>query len=316
MTPDELSVIIKEEARVCGFDLCGITGAGHLDAEAAHMSTWLGEGCNGEMAFLTRNSEKRSDASLLVPGAKTVIVVGLNYYSEPESVGSIWPVISRYASGRDYHLEVKQRLRAMLESLAAKVVGLEGRIFSDSAPLMEKPLAVRAGLGWQGKNSLLITSDRGSFFFLGEIVINLQAAFDKPFSTDLCGSCTKCIDACPTDAITAGGYVDARRCISYLTVELRGSIPEEFASKTGGMVYGCDICQDVCPHNRKSLPHSVPAFARSSALQAMTVMEWQSLTPSRFAEIFRESAVQRIGYERFMRNIRFSVATGPGSTEK
>lgn len=316
MTPDELSVIIKEEARICGFDLCGITEAGYLDTEAERMGLWLSKGCNGEMEFLARNFEKRSDASLLVPGAKTVIVLALNYYSEPEAGGVQWPVISRYSSGRDYHLEVKERMKAMLRSLAAKVPGLEGRIFTDSAPLMEKPLAVRAGLGWQGKNSLLITRDRGSFFFLGEIVINLPAAFDKPFSTDLCGSCTKCINACPTNAITTSGYVDARRCISYLTVEFKGDIPEEFAGKPGGMVYGCDICQDVCPHNRKSLPHSVPAFTRSSALQAMTASDWNSLTTTRFEEIFHDSAVERIGYERFMRNIRFSLAAGPGSTER
>jgi epoxyqueuosine reductase len=167
MTPDELSVIIKEEARICGFDLCGITGAGHLAPEAALMSSWLGSGCNGGMEFLSRNFEKRADPTLLVPGAKTVIVVALNYFAEPENDSPQWPVISRYAHGRDYHLVVKERMKAMLLSLTAKVAGLEGRIFTDSAPLMEKPLAVRAGLGWQGKNTLLITKDRGSFFFLG-----------------------------------------------------------------------------------------------------------------------------------------------------
>lgn len=299
-------MIIKEEARVCGFDLCGITEAGYLEAEAAHLSSWLGQGCNGEMEFLTRNFEKRVDASLLVSGAKTVIVVALNYYSKPEPEGSQWPVISRYASGRDYHLEVKERLKAMLESLAAKVPRLEGRCFTDSAPLMEKPLAVKAGLGWQGKNSLLINRDRGSFFFLGEIVINQTALYDKPFTIDLCGNCTKCIDACPTSAITTSGYVDARRCISYLTVEHKGEIPEEFAGNMGDMVYGCDICQAVCPHNSKAIEHNVPAFLKGKALKSMTSTDWHSLTPSRFAEIFNDSAVARIGYERFMRNIRWS----------
>jgi epoxyqueuosine reductase len=315
MTPDELSVLIKEEARSCGFDLCGIASSDYLQAEASRLRLWLDYRCNGGMKFFLRNSDKRVDPSLLFPGAKSVIVLALNYFADTADRGEQLPVISRYAAGRDYHLVIKEKLRKMLDSLTCKVPGLQGRVFTDSAPLMEKALAVRAGLGSQGRNSLLIVKDKGSWFFLGEILIDQTASPDKPCVADLCGSCRRCIDACPTNAITEEGYIDARKCISYLTVEHEGDISEEYAGKLNGIVYGCDICQDVCPHNSKAIPHNVPDFNTPARRLGMTSYDLLSLSPAAFMEIFSNTAIERIGYRRFMRNIRFSLADGSGSPE-
>jgi len=305
MSPAELSDVIKKEALAAGFDLCGITDAGELKENGEMFRLWLERGCHGEMEYLNSNIEKRCNPSLLVPEAKSVIVLALNYFSSPDPLNHGDPIISRYASGVDYHIVMKQKLKSLLSSLKLKIPELEGRVFTDSAPLMEKALAVKAGLGRQGKNTLLLTKQGGSFFFLGEIVINLEAEYDTPATGDPCGSCTKCIDACPTRAIKSEGYLDARSCISYLTIEHRGEIPEEFRGKLANRVFGCDICQDVCPHNKASKPHRVPEFDPDKRRAAMTAEDWHSLTPEKFSDIFRNSAVSRCGYEIFVRNLRF-----------
>jgi len=305
MVPDELTIIIRQEAHQAGFDLCGITDAIELAEPAIHLKYWLAKGCHGQMSYMGRNPEKRTNPSLLVTGAKTVIVVGLNYYSVPGIEKEGEPVISRYASGVDYHIVVKKKLKALLASLKLKVPHLEGRVFSDTAPLMEKALAVKAGLGSQGKNSLLLSKSSGSFFFLGELVINLEAKYDKPYTVDQCGSCSLCIESCPTGAITDHKYIDARKCISYHTVELRGKIPDVFKGKLGNRVFGCDICQDVCPHNQSSKPHNVPEFTIGAERASMTPEKWHSLTPMKFSSLFRETSVYRCGYEKFMENMRF-----------
>lgn len=301
MAPDQLATLIKEKARIAGFDLCGITDAAPLPLPALRLMEWLSKGCNAGMGYMSRNMDKRVNPGLLMPGARSVIVVALNYYSD--SRGEEFPVISRYAAGEDYHMVVKRKLKTMLSALQSEIPDLEGRVFTDSAPLMEKALAVKAGLGNQGRNSLLITRDEGSFFFLGEVLINMYAMADSPADTDPCGNCRRCVDACPTGAIREEGYIDAGKCISYLTIEHDGEIPEELKAKLKGRVFGCDICQDVCPHNSKAREHQVPEFLLSPERGGMTGEDWKKLTPESFSSLFRGSAVERCGYEKFMRNL-------------
>ena len=314
MLPAELSDIIKDEALRAGFDLCGITDAGVMKERAERLNIWIENGCHGSMDYMVRNADKRSNPSLLVADAKAVIVVALNYFSPNNREENSDPIISRYASGLDYHIVMKEKLKSLLKHLKLKVSGLEGRVFTDSAPLMEKALAVKAGLGRQGKNTLLLSNSGGSFFFLGEIIINLEAASDNPDLGDPCGSCTECIDACPTGAITPEGYLDARNCISYLTIEHQGDIPEKFKGKLGNRVFGCDICQDVCPHNYHSNPHRTAEFNLNTLRAEMTPKKWEELTPDQFSEVFKGSSVARCSYEKFMKNIRFN--TKPPITEK
>ena len=307
MLPAELSDTIKDEAQKAGFDLCGITDAGVMKESAERLNIWIEQGCHGSMDYMARNADKRTNPSLLVPNAKTVIVLALNYFSTYDREENNGPIISRYASGIDYHIVMKEKLKSLLAQLKLNVPVLEGRVFTDSAPLMEKALAVKAGLGRQGKNTLLLTNNGGSFFFLGEIIINLEAAIDNPALVDPCGSCSKCIDACPTGALTSDGYLEAGNCISYLTIEHRGDIPDRFKGKLDNRVFGCDICQDVCPHNYHSKPHHTIEFNINALRAEMTSIKWDELTPAQFSEIFTGSSVLRCGYEKFVRNLRFSA---------
>jgi epoxyqueuosine reductase len=313
MTPGEISHIIRSEVLAAGFERCGITPAIELTEEKALMERWIAAGCHAGMKYLERNQEKRSNPALLFEGARTVVVATLNYYREREPEAEGEPVFSRYASGRDYHDFVKKRLRQALNASMERIPGLRGRVFADSAPLMEKALAVRAGVGCQGRNSLLIVPGRGSFHFIGEIVINMEASYDVPDETDPCGSCRKCIDACPSGAISEKGFVDASRCISYITVEHKGDIPSFLTGKMGGFVFGCDICQDVCPHNAFAPVHDVPEFMPDHRRLGMTAEKWEHLGYEEFKSMFSGTAVMRCGYESFMRNLGFlKKDTGPG----
>jgi epoxyqueuosine reductase len=262
---------------------------------------------NAGMDYLSRNTGKRIDPSELVAGAQTVVVVALNYYHDRPDLPESFPVISRYAAGTDYHFIMKERLNGMLAMIKNSIPGAEGRAFVDSAPVMEKALAMRAGLGKQGRNSLLIIEGGGSFFFLGELILNVPALYDKPISFDPCSGCSLCVDACPTAAINEDGFLMAGRCISYLTVEHRGEIAAEFTGKLNNMVFGCDLCQEVCPHNSSSREHNVAAFHQSEERTAMTRSDWEKLTPEKFDSLFRGSAVERCGFERFVRNLSFSA---------
>ena len=305
MSPGEITSIIKSEVLAAGFDRCGITEAAELSREKALLMKWLDRGCHGGMKWLERNTDKRGNAALLFEGARSVVVAALNYFHEADPPADGTPVFSRYVSGSDYHMVVRQRLQQALNASIAKIPGLKGRVFTDSAPLMEKALAVRAGIGSQGRNSLLIVPGGGSFHFMGEIVINLEAAYDAPYETDICGSCRNCIDACPTGAISGEGFVDAVRCISYLTIEHKGDIPASFAGKMNGRVFGCDICQDVCPHNASIPLTNVPELMPDLQRWEMTAGSLQNLSPERFDALFSGTAVLRCGYESFVRNLRF-----------
>ncbi len=336
MGPGSISEILKREIAAAGFDRCGITPAEELSPEHDLLKRWLSAGCHAGMTFLERNSRRRADASRLFEGARSVAVAAAGYGS-PYAAGIVaGPVISRYVTATDYHKVVAGRLQKALSSAAEKIPGMRGRVCVDSAPVMEKPLAVRAGLGCQGRNSLLLIPGVGSYFFLGLIVFNLLAEYDPPLPADPCRSCRKCIDACPTGAISDQGYLDARRCISYLTVERRGgmsgspgatpgsvagpepgptpgstmgSVPAPEPGTTpdsmaGDNLFGCDICQDVCPHNNPGNESSIYGLHRDVRLDAITHPEWMRLTPDRFRELFDGTVVERRGYEGFMGNVR------------
>jgi len=305
MSPGEISAIIKSELLIAEFDRCGITEAKELSHEKGRLEKWLDMGCHAGMDFLKRNFEKRTDPTLLFEGAKSVAVAVMNYYTGRQIERPGLPVVSRYVTRVDYHTVVRERLHQALAASRKKIPGLGGRVCVDTAPLMEKALAVRAGLGNQGRNSLLIVKGGGSFYFIGVMIINLEAESDSPDLTDPCGSCRICIDSCPTGAISEEGYIDAGRCISYLTVEHRGEIPGQFRGKFRNRIFGCDICQEVCPHNCDASLHDIDEFARDERLDTMTMKEWADLTPEGFKTVFSGTTVERSGYEAFMRNLRF-----------
>ena len=305
MSPGEISAIIKREILAAGFDSCGITSAVELSPEKELYRRWIGRGCHAGMGYLERNTDKRADPSLLVEGTKSVVVAIMNYFpgTLPDSDDN--PVISRYVTGTDYHTVVRKRLGIALDASRATIPGLSGRVFADSAPVMEKALAFRAGVGVRGRNTLLIADGIGSYVFIGVVLINLEAEYDSASRHDICGTCRRCIDACPTGAIREEGFVDAARCISYLTIEHRGEIPERFRGLFRDRIIGCDICQEVCPHNNQPPLCRVPELARDTRLEKRNLVEWATLTPDEFSKIFSGTTVERCGYEGFMRNLRF-----------
>ncbi len=296
----------KRLAREVGFDFVGISKAERLDEEAQRLEQWLNDGRHGEMGWMENHFEKRVDPRLLVPGAKSVVSLMYNYYPQETAVQSDSLKISRYAYGEDYHSVVKKKLRTLVEAMEeAFERPIAGRCFTDSAPVMERDWARRSGLGWMGKNTLLIHPRAGSYFFLAELIIDVPMAADSPIS-DHCGRCRRCIDACPTDAIADEGYqLDASRCISYLTIELKEEIPKAFKGKMEDWIFGCDICQEVCPWNRFSKPHEEPAFEPPSQLPEMSRSDWAELTEDVFRDLFRKSAVKRTKYAGLKRNIQF-----------
>ena len=297
-----LSVLIKEEARKLGFDLCGIARSKKLARNADALRKWCEAGMNDTMGYLARNTEKRADPSLLFNGAESLVIAGISYFSEDRQLKPMVPVLSRYAFGKRYQTVIVNKLEKLLDFIKEYAPETDGRAFSDSAPLFEKPWAVEAGLGWQGKHSIVINREVGSFFFLGALVLNIGLEYDEPQIKEYCGNCTLCIESCPTGAINSNRTIDARKCIANLTIEGRDPIPVELVPKMGRRVYGCDRCQEVCPWN-KHPKAGAPEFRISRELEEMTLDDWQSMTQEDFERIFSDSPIERVGYERLKVNI-------------
>lgn len=296
---------VKAIANSLGFDYCGIAKATFLDAEALKLEQWLKQGKHGKMAYMENHFDKRLDPRLLVPGAKSVVSLMLNYFTEQKQEDKEAPKLSKYAYGEDYHFVIKRKLKEFLKRIQEEIGEVGGRVFVDSAPVMDKVWAERSGMGWIGKHSNLINKKKGSFFFIAELIIDLELDYDTP-DKDHCGTCTRCIDACPTDAIEQPYVVNGSKCISYLTIELKDNIiPVEFKDQMDNWMFGCDICQDVCPWNRFSSPHNEPAFAPNDQLLSMNKREWQELTEEIFQELFKHSAVKRTKLAGLKRNISF-----------
>ena len=298
------SLAIKNEALRLGFSACGFSKAGYLEEDAARLKSWLDDGKHAELGYMANHFEKRSDPRKLVEGSKSVISLLLNYYSDQTQEDPEAPIISKYAYGIDYHFVMKDKMKSLYNFIDKHFGPIDGRVFVDSAPVLEHAWAREAGLGWIGKNSNLINRDLGSFFFIGELIIDLELEYNKIPESDFCGGCNKCIEACPTNAIQENRTIDVKRCISYQTIENKGAIPEEFAKKLSNRMYGCDICQDVCPWNRKATHHSVKEFEPRFDLLKLSKDDWSSLSREKFNEIFKKSAVKRAGYEGLQRNIK------------
>jgi epoxyqueuosine reductase len=299
------SKMIKAEAKRLGFMFCGIAEAGFLEEEAPRLEAWLKAGHHGEMQYMENHFDKRLDPRLLVDGAKSVISLALNYYTEAQQTDPKAPKISKYAYGTDYHTVIKEKLKHLLYFIQQEVGEVNGRAFVDSAPVLDKAWAKKAGLGWVGKNTNLINQRSGSFFFLAELIVDLELAYDVEPTADHCGTCTRCIDACPTEAIVAPYVVDGSRCISYLTIELKNELPKEFKGKMDNWMFGCDVCQDVCPWNKFSVLHQEPAFEPQANLLGIGKKEWQEITAEIFKKVFKGSAVKRTKYAGLKRNIDF-----------
>ena len=298
----DYSQLIKTEAKKLGFLSCGISKAEFLEDEAPRLERWLKDGKHGKMAYMENHFDKRLDPRLLVPDAKSIISLLLNYYTPLDQLDGA-PKISKYAYGKDYHHVIKDKLKQLFQIINNKIGEVSGRVFVDSAPVMEKSWAVRSGLGWQGKNTNLISKKAGSFFFIAELIVDLELEYDTPV-TDHCGTCTACIDACPTEALTPY-HIDASKCISYLTIELKDQIPTAFKNKMDDWAFGCDVCQDVCPWNRFSKQHNEPLFSPNSEVINYTQKNWEEITQETFNIIFKNSAIKRTGFKGFKRNISF-----------
>lgn len=295
---------IKEQALALGFLSCGISKAGFMEDEAPRLEHWLNTNQHGEMHYMENHFDKRLDPTLLVPGAKSVVSLTLNYYNSEKQTDPNAPKISQYAYGKDYHFVIKDKLKELLSRINNQIGAVDGRVFVDSAPVMDKAWAAKAGIGWIGKNSNLLSKQVGSFFFIAELILDLELESDHPV-TDHCGSCTACIDACPTDAITSPYQVDGSKCISYFTIELKDALPTEFKGKMDDWMFGCDVCQDVCPWNKFSKPHEEPLFKPHPELLQMTSSDWTELTAETFQKVFKDSAVKRTKLEGLTRNIEF-----------
>ena len=304
LNPASTAQFVKQLARDLGFSYCGIAKAECLEDEAPKLETWLRHGYHGNMKYMENHFDKRLDPRLLVPGAKSVISLIYNYFPQKDLARSSSFKIAKYAYGEDYHFVIKERLKEMLYRLQEKTGQINGRAFVDSAPVMERAWARRAGIGWIGKNSLLLNRSMGSFFFLAELIIDLELEYDGPIK-DYCGTCTACMDACPTHAIPQPGVVDGSKCISYFTIELKDQIPGEVKGKFENWIFGCDICQDVCPWNRFAQPHDEPRFMPNPELEHLQRQDWIELTEEVFRKIFRKSAVKRAGFKGLKRNIEF-----------
>lgn len=297
--------LLKQEAYRLGFDYVGIAKAERMDEEARRLETWLNKGMHGKMSYMENHFEKRVDPTKLVPGAKSVVSLLYNHFpaqgqSDPEA-----PKLAKYAYGEDYHFVLKRKLKELLSFIQDEIGEVHGRCFVDSAPVLERDWAKRTGTGWIGKNTLLINPKQGSYFFLAELIIDLELDHDGPMK-DYCGTCRRCIDACPTGAISPEGYLlDGSKCISYFTIELKEAIPEEYQGKFENWAFGCDICQEVCPWNRFAKTHQEPAFQPHPELLDMTKRDWEEITEELFKELFRKSAVKRTKYRGLKRNINF-----------
>jgi len=305
MDKQEITRLVKEKAQELGFMGIAIAKAEHMDEEAIRLEQWLNQNYHGAMSYMENHFDKRVDPTRLVPGSKSVISLMYNYYTEEQQEDPTAPKIAMYAYGKDYHKVVKKKMIQLFKWMQESFGEIDGRCFVDSAPVLERDWARRSGLGWVGKHTLLISPKSGSYFFLGEIICDLELEYDHPIK-DHCGTCTRCIEACPTDAISPEGYLmDGSKCISYLTIELKNEIPEEFSSQMKNWMFGCDICQQVCPWNRFSKPHNEEKFVPKDELLKMTKQEWKELSEDVFDKLFEGSAVKRTKYKGLKRNIEF-----------
>ena len=295
--------LIKKEAKRLGFLSCGVSKAEFLEDEAPRLENWLNKNMHGEMSYMANHFDKRLDPTLLVPDSKSVVSLLLNYFPEETQTNETYK-ISKYAYGEDYHFVIKDKLKQLLNFIQNEIGEVHGRAFTDSAPVLDKAWAAKSGLGWIGKHSNLITKSSGSFYFIAELIIDLELDYDYAV-TDHCGSCTACLDACPTQAITEPYVVDGSKCISYFTIELKNEIPSDMKGKFDDWMFGCDICQDVCPWNRFSKPHKEPLFNSSKELLTMSKKEWEEITEEVFQKTFEKSAVKRTKYSGLIRNINF-----------
>ncbi len=306
---------LKSEAYRLGFQYVGISKAEFLNEDAPKLEEWLKRNYQGKMAYMANHFDKRLDPSLLVPGAKSVVTLLYNYYTPQKQKDTTAPKISMYAYGKDYHFIIKDKLKELLHSLQEQIGDINGRCFVDSAPVMERSWAAKSGTGWIGKNSLLINKEAGSYFFLAELIIDLDLEVDGPIK-DYCGTCTRCIDACPTNAIVADQVIDGSKCISYLTIELKEAIPNEFKNKMDNWMFGCDVCQEVCPWNRFSTKHQEENFEPHPDLLEMKKSDWEELTQEVFQKVFKKSAVKRTKFTGLKRNISFLKESTSKNNEK
>ena len=307
---EERSKEVKRMARELGFAFCGVSEARKLEEHEASLTKWLNRGMHGKMQWMENHFEKRLDPRLLVPGAKSVISLLFNYYPQ-HAFDQENLKISKYAYGRDYHFVIKDKLKDLMHAISTRWGQVNGRVFVDSAPVLDRAWAANSGLGWIGKNSMLITKSKGSYYFIAELILDIDLAQDGP-TTDHCGTCTACIDACPTDAIVGDKVIDSNRCISYLTIELKEEIPSHFKGNMEGWVFGCDICQDVCPWNRFAQENQEDQFVPHPALQGLHQGDWEELTQEVFQEVFKKSAVKRAGYVKLKKSIQFCKDNEPG----
>ncbi|WP_282086494.1 tRNA epoxyqueuosine(34) reductase QueG [Aquimarina algiphila] len=296
--------LIKAEAKRLGFLSCGVSKAEFLEQEAPRLEQWLNNNMHGQMQYMENHFDKRLNPILLVDDAKSVISLLLNYFPSEVQQDSEAPKISKYAYGTDYHFVIKDKLKQLLSFIQEEIGDVYGRAFVDSAPVLDKAWAAKSGLGWIGKNSNLLTQQVGSFYFIAELIVDLELEYDTPV-TDHCGTCTACIDACPTQAIVEPYVVDGSKCISYFTIELKEEIPNDYKGQFDDWMFGCDVCQDVCPWNRFSKPHNEPLFHPKPELLEMTKKDWQEITQEVFSKVFQKSAVKRTKFSGLQRNIRF-----------
>lgn len=298
------SIMIRQEAARLGFESCGIAVAQQLDDDARKLETWLSKGFQGKMQYMENHFDLRVDPRKLVPGAKSVVTLLMNYFPAEKQQPDA-PKIAKYSWGIDYHYVIREKLNELLAFIRTNIGDVDGRGFVDSAPVLERSWAVRTGLGWVGKNGNLLTKKNGSFFFIATLITDLELRPDAPFTTDHCGSCTRCLDACPTGAIVSPSLVDGSKCISYLTIELKDAlIPDEFHAKMDGWMFGCDVCQDVCPWNRFAKPNHEPAFTPVPEILNLSTSQWQEMTEESFRRIFKNSPLKRSKWQGIQRNLK------------
>lgn len=297
--------IVKEAARQLGFSYCGIARAEQLDEDARRLEAWLRQGMHGSMRYMENHFDLRIDPRKLVPGAKSVITLLQNYYPEQKQETGI-PKIAKYAYGQDYHDVIRAKLHSFLAQINGSIGEIQGRGFVDSAPVLERTWAVKSGAGWIGKNGNLINKQTGSFYFIATLIVDIALQYDDPLAKDFCGSCRKCIEACPTEAIGNNKVIDGSKCISYFTIELKDAlIPEQMKGKFDNWLFGCDVCQDICPWNRFSKSHSEPAFTPIPEILNLGTHEWEALSEDAFARIFKGSPIKRAKYKGIKRNLSF-----------
>jgi len=305
MSVQRISQAIKEEALRLGFADCGFSRAEALPEDTERLKGWLKQGNHARMGYMANHFEKRTDPTLLVEGSLSVVSLLYNYYTDKNQADPKAPVLSRYAYGKDYHFVLKEKMNLLFEFIKTQFPEADGRLFVDSAPVLDRAWARRAGLGWIGKNSNLISRSAGSFVFIGEILLNMELEYNSVPENDFCGSCTRCIEACPTRAILDNRTLDAEKCISYQTIENKGEITSELSGQLANRVFGCDICQDVCPWNRNALPHQEAEFEPAPGLLEMSAEEWDQLEKEQYTLLFRKSAVKRAGFEKLKGTLAF-----------